>query len=98
MINIDKSKLQCKNCNFSYRAEIAEMRNRQQSTTEGEAPEWFRRWTKEREEKEAKRKAGRAKRAFSKLVAMFKHDFEVMKRIKRKIISWVFSKSVDFVG
>ena len=73
------------------------MRNRQQSTTEGEAPEWFRRWNKEREEKEAKRKAGRAKRAFAKLMAVYKQDFEAMKRIKRKIISWFFSKSVDSV-
>ena len=56
----------------------------------------LRRWNEEREAREEKRKPGKKRgprRAFAKLIEVYKHDIEAMKRIKRKIISWVFSKS-----
>ena len=105
MINIDKNKLQCKNCNFSYRAEILEVRKELQATTEfprwfqkwkdqqataKEGPMWFQKW---KEETEGKRKPGKKRGprgAFAKLKEVYKHEIEAMKRIKRKIISWVF--------
>ena len=125
MINIDKSELQCKKCNFSYRAEILEVRKELQATTEvprwfqkwkdeqettTEVPVWFRNWKdqqatakegpmwfqKWKEETEGKRKPGKKRGprgAFAKLIEVYKHEIEAMKRIKRKIISWVFPKS-----